>query len=227
MRSSRSTATKRCSIAAVLLTVGACSWRRGVARVALGHAAGLAVERGREEQRLAVGRALGHDAVDRGLEAHVEHAVGLVEDEDAHAVEGQVAALEEVLQAAGGGHDDVGLRGRAGLLDDAHAAVDRGDLQRAGVRQRADVVDDLAGQLARGGEDEGRRTAVVGLDAVRDGGAEGDGLARSGRRLREHVVPGEDVGDDELLDGEGLGDAALGECARDCAGHAEIGEGLL
>ena len=46
-------------------------------------------------------------------------------------------------------------------------------------------------------------------------------------RLGEHVVPGEDVGDDELLDGERLGDAALGEGARDCAGHAEIGEGLL
>jgi hypothetical protein len=62
---------------------------------------GLAVERGGEEQRLALGRALGHDAVDGGLEAHVEHAVGLVEDEDRHAVERQVAALEEVLQAAG------------------------------------------------------------------------------------------------------------------------------
>ena len=40
-------------------------------------------------------------------------------------------------------------------------------------------------------------------------------------------MAGEDVGDDELLDGEGLGDAALGERARDGAGHAEIGEGLL
>ena len=199
----------------------------GVVREALGHAAGLAVERGGEEQRLALGRALGHDAVDGGLEAHVEHAVGLVEDEDAHAVEGQVAALEEVLQAAGGGHDDVGAGGLAGLLDDAHAAVDGRDAQRAGVGQRADVLDDLAGQLAGGGEDEGRRTAVVGLDAVGDRRSEGDGLARPGRRLREHVVPGEDVGDDEPLDGEGLGDAALGERARDCAGHAEIGEGLL
>ena len=172
-------------------------------------------------------RALGHDAVDRGLEAHVEHAVGLVEDEDADAVEGEVAALEEVLEAAGGGDDDVGVRGLAGLLDDAHAAVDGRDAQRAGLRQRANVLDDLAGQLAGGGEDEGRRTAVARLDAVRDRRTEGDGLARSGRRLREHVVPGEDVGDDELLDGEGLGDAALGERARDCAGHAEIGEGLL
>ena len=40
-------------------------------------------------------------------------------------------------------------------------------------------------------------------------------------------MAGEDVGDDEPLDGEGRGDAALGERAAHCAGHAEIGEGLL
>ena len=108
MRSSRSTARKRCSIAAVLRDRRGVLVAAGVVREALGHAAGLAVERGREEQRLALARALGHDAVDGGLEAHVEHAVGLVEDEDADAVEGQVAALEEILQAAGGGDDDVG-----------------------------------------------------------------------------------------------------------------------
>ena len=108
MRSSRSTATKRCSMAAVLLTVGACSWRRAsrVKLLATRPASPSSVAEKNSVWRLA--RALGHDAVDRGLEAHVEHAVGLVEDEDAHAVEGQVAALEEVLEAAGGGDDDVG-----------------------------------------------------------------------------------------------------------------------
>ena len=40
-------------------------------------------------------------------------------------------------------------------------------------------------------------------------------------------MPGEDVGDDELLDGEGLGDAALRQRTGDGIGHAEIGEGLL
>jgi hypothetical protein len=39
-------------------------------------------------------------------------------------------------------------------------------------------------------------------------------------------VSGEHVGDDEPLDGERIGDAALGERARDRAGYAEIGEGL-
>jgi hypothetical protein len=40
-------------------------------------------------------------------------------------------------------------------------------------------------------------------------------------------VAGQDVSDDALLDGEGLGDTAVGERAHDWCGHAEIGEGLL
>jgi hypothetical protein len=37
-------------------------------------------------------------------------------------------------------------------------------------------------------------------------------------------LAGEDVCDAEPLNGEGLGDAALGERAQDWARHAEIGE---
>ena len=44
----------------------------------------MAVEGGREEHRLAVARKPAHELVDLRLEAHVEHAVGLVEDERAH-----------------------------------------------------------------------------------------------------------------------------------------------
>ena len=57
-----------------------------------GDLAGLALERGGEEQRLAVARDLLDDAVDDGPEAHVEHAVGLVEDEDLDVVEADGAA---------------------------------------------------------------------------------------------------------------------------------------
>src|SRR5262245_4509432 len=65
-------------------------------------AAGVAVERRREEQRLALCRALIDDPVDRRAEAHVEHAVGLVEDQDPDAIEAEGAAREEVLETAGG-----------------------------------------------------------------------------------------------------------------------------
>ncbi len=47
----------------------------------LGELAHLLGPRGGPHERLPVRTDLGHDAADLGLEAHVEHAVGLVEDE--------------------------------------------------------------------------------------------------------------------------------------------------
>ena len=87
----------------------------GVAGVGGGDLAGRALERRREEQRLAVVRGLGDDPVDGGLEAHVEHPVGLVEDEHADLLEGDDAAVDQVLEAAGGGDEDVGAS-RAALI---------------------------------------------------------------------------------------------------------------
>ena len=52
------------------------------ARVRAGELAHLAVERGREEHRLPLLGQAPDEAVDLRLEAHVEHPVGLVEDED-------------------------------------------------------------------------------------------------------------------------------------------------
>ena len=105
---------------------------RRVVRVLLRDAAGLAVERRAEEQRLAVARALRDDAVDGRAEAHVEHAVGLVEDEDLDVAQAERAALQQVLEAARGRDDDVRLGRLAALLLEADAAVDGGDLQRRG-----------------------------------------------------------------------------------------------
>ena len=206
---------------------GVCSCRTCVARVGLRDAAGLAVERGREEQRLAVARALGDEPVDGRAEAHVEHPVGLVEHERLDLVELERPALEQVLEPPGGGYEDVGALRVAGLLLEADAAVDGGHAELANPRQRAQLVDDLAGQLARGGEDQGRRPAGIGRDAVDERSAEGERLAGPGRRLGEHVAAGEHVGDDELLDGERGVRAALFERIGDRTGNAEIGEGLL
>jgi hypothetical protein len=78
-----------------------------VERVRRGELADLAVERRREEHRLALaGQAL-DDRVDLRLEAHVEHAVGLVEDEDPNRVELEQLSLGEVLEPARRCDDDV------------------------------------------------------------------------------------------------------------------------
>ena len=198
-----------------------------VARVGAGDLAGVALERRGEEQRLALARRQRDDAVDGRAEAHVEHPVGLVEDEDLDVLERDRAALEDVLQAAGRGDDDVRAAGALHLALDAGAAVDGGDGQRAGVRDVVHVVDDLQRELARRGEDQRGGAAIGRLEALDDRHGEGERLARAGGRLGEDVVAGEDVRDDERLDGEGVGDAALGEHVAHDFGHAEVGEGLL
>ena len=74
------------------------------------------------------------DPLDGRPEAHVEHAVDLVEDEHRDVVEPHQAAREEVLEPAGRGDDDVAARSRPALADDADAADDGGDAD-AGARR--------------------------------------------------------------------------------------------
>ena len=197
----------------------------GRPRVGGGDAPDLALERGGEQQRLAVARRHLDDPVDDGLEAHVEHAVGLVEDQHVDLVEPHGAALDQVDQAAGRGDEHVRAPGLLGLVVDPDAAVDGGDLERAGVHHAGELVDDLRGELARRGEDQRLRPGAVGVEPVGHRHAEGERLARSGRRLDEDVVAVEDVGDDHRLDGERRLYAALGQRTGHSLGHAELGEG--
>ena len=91
---------------------------------------------------------------------------------------------------------------------------------------RADLRADLRCQLARRCEHQRRLLGAVGVEPIDKRDAEGERLARSGRRLREDVAAGEHVGDDEPLDGERLADAAVRQGVDHRRGHAEIGEGL-
>ena len=73
------------------------------------------------------------DAAHIGQEAHVEHAVGLVQHQhfDARQVDGALADMIE--QATGAGHDDFGATPERGkLAAHADAAVD-GDAAQAGA----------------------------------------------------------------------------------------------
>jgi hypothetical protein len=110
------------------------------------------------------------------------------------------------------------------LVAEADAAVDGGDPERPGMGERADVVDDLPGELPGRGEDEGRLAGAVRFEPVDDRHAEGERLAGAGRGLDEDVVAIENVGDRQPLNRERFGEAALGKCAHDWARHAEFGE---
>ena len=187
----------------------------GVVRVGPGDAPGVALQRGRQEERLAIGGRLGHDPVDGRPEAHVEHAVGLVEDEHAHAIEPNGPAGDQVLEPPGGGDDDVRLAGELALALDADSAVDGGQRQRACARHLGQVLGDLTRQFASRDQNQRGGAGVGRLEALDHRHSERERLARAGRRLDEHVVSVEGVGNDQALDGEGGGDAACCECARD------------
>ena len=75
-------------------------------------------------------------------------------------VEVERAPLEQVLEPARGGDDDVGAGGSLGLPLETDAAVDGGDREGSGGGDVAQLVDDLHGELARRHEDQRRRAAV-------------------------------------------------------------------
>ena len=219
-----STLRKRCSISALATPSAAWVWRRASRVYSAGRLAGSALERRREEQRLAARGGLGDDPLDGGSEAHVEHPVGLVEDEHGDVTERDDAAAEQVLEPAGGGDQEVGAARGLDLRAEADAAVDGGDAERPRLGERAQFVDDLADQLPGRGEDEAERLIGPGGDPLDQRDPEGKGLARTGRGLDEKVVAGERVADDELLYGEGLGDVAASKRAHHLFRGAEIGK---
>jgi hypothetical protein len=199
---------------------------RRVDRVVAGELGDGAVEGGAEEHRLAVLRDTAQDPVDLRLEAHVEHAVGLVEDEDAHLGELHCPTLDQVEQPSRRGDEDVGAAGLVDLGADGRAAVDGGDLQALGAGERRQVGRDLQRELARRDEDEGGRTCVDAGAALDERQAEGECLPGARRRLGEHVEPREGIREDEVLDGEGMRDPLLGEDGGDRRADAEVLEGL-
>ncbi len=127
----------------------------GLLEQGVGQVLDLAWHCGAKEHGLACGGECGADAFDGDDEAHVEHAVGLVEDEDLHVGEVDVALLFEVFEPAWGGDEDVDACAQgADLLGLAYAAEDDGVAEGGVPAVGCEAVADLAGEFACGAEDE-------------------------------------------------------------------------
>ena len=84
-------------------------------------------ERGGEEQVLALGGKQGEDRADVADEAHVEHAIRLVEDEDLHAAQIDGSLARVVEQPSRRGDHDFGVAAQGvDLANEADPAVDGG-----------------------------------------------------------------------------------------------------
>ena len=138
-----------------------------VAGVGLRDPPDLALQRGREQQRLALWSASSSRSCRRpgGSPCRASgrprpaRAAGCGASDD-------VATVDQVEQPSRCRHEDVRARRQPRLLDDSGAAVHRRDRQRAGVCDRAQLIDDLDRELARGREDERRGPCVGVLQAL-------------------------------------------------------------
>ena len=118
----------------------------------------------REEERLPLRRQVPQHALDVGQEAHVEHAVGLVEHEDLEALERRVGVAEVVEQAPGRRHDHVDARAERVLLrPHADAAEDGGARDRRVHGQLREVLVDLRAPARASGVRTSARVVRRGL----------------------------------------------------------------
>ena len=134
--------------------------------------------------------------------------------------------LDDVEQAARGGHDDRGaLAERVDLRAHRCAAVHGLHEAPCGTAQRDERTLHLLGELTGGHQHEAGGAVGAGLaDAGHQRDAEAEGLAGTGGRTAAQVTPGESVGQGDRLHGEGLGHAGGGEGIGHARGHAEVDE---
>ncbi len=152
------------------------------------------------------------DPLDLRAEAHVEHPVGLVEDEDRDVVERDQPALDQVLQTARRRDDDLRALRALRLGADRRAAVDGGDSEALRAGELLELLGDLRSRARASGRARApwvsARPPVV-FSTI--GIANASVLPEPVGDFAEHVVAGERVGQDEGLDAERLVDAAGGE----------------
>ena len=197
----------------------------GAALAAIGQAGDLARERGREEQRAPLGGDLAEDRVELVLEAHVEHLVRLVEDDDADLRRVDRPAAEVIEQAARGADDDERPAAQLGELHrHARAAGHDGDAGAQRLEQPAELLRDLGRELARRRDHDDERVRALlrrhaflrellerrhrALELGRDAEPHRHGLARARLREDAQVAAGERRIEHRLLDGRERGEAA-------------------
>ena len=204
---------------------------RRIAQHLFGEFGDILWHRRREEQRLPLDRQLGDDLPDVVDEAHVEHAVGLVEHEELDLSELQAVALHEIEQAAGRGHHDFDpLHDRADLASHRNAADRQRRCETHMAAVGVEAIEDLSGQLA--GRAEHQHAAGLGLrpdavlqNAMQDRKREGCGLAGAGLGDADDVAAGQCDGDGLGLDRGGRDVVLFFERTRDRIGKAEILKG--
>jgi hypothetical protein len=197
-----------------------------IAEVAAGEVRHLSGHGGREEERLTLPRDLGLDAIDLGLEPHVQHPVGLVEDEDLDPVELGGALLQVVDEPAGGSDEDLAaIAQRLRLTAYPHAADHHRAADVPPLGEALELPADLEGELARRGEHQRARAGLAG-EPLDDGEQERGRLSGAGGGDSDDVTAQERRRDGVGLDRRGVLEARTIEGRESRRGELQVCEGL-
>jgi hypothetical protein len=179
-------------------------------------------ERGREQPGLAIlARQVTEDALDRGQEAHVEHAVGFVEDQHFDVRQVDAATLEVVDQAARRGDDDFDATTQGiDLRLHADATEDGGRTHAEVLAIGAHAFVHLRREFTRRGQHQRTRrlrlrlAALGDIEMVEQGQRERSRLAGTGLCAGEQVATLQGDRNRLCLDRGGRGVALFGKRAQ-------------
>ena len=200
-----------------------------VLEVLLRDAADLGRHGGREQRHVLAVGGVGEDRLDVLREAHLQHLVGLVEDEEAQLRQVEGALLEVVHDATRGADDDV------------HAATQRGELDAVALAavdgQHADALHvggvlleglrDLERELTGRGQHERLRRLLREVELGQDRQREGGRLAGAGLGEADDVATLEQRRDRRGLDLRRGLVPDVRQRLEHLRREAEVGEGLL
>ena len=198
----------------------------GVVLMRLGHRVDRPrIGRRKEDGLPRFGRAA-EDLPHLGAKAHLQHAVGLVDDDGRDAAQIQ-RATHDVIEGPARRSDDhvhAPLQRRQLGLHRLPAREDQDGKARFTPPQLAELARHLRAQLARGAQDQRLRAAFARLQLLQDRQAEGRGLPAAGGGLSDQVPPRQQQGNGARLNGRRRGEAQLGHHLTQAGGEAERGE---
>ena len=171
--------------------------------------------------------------LDVGNEPHIQHAVGLVDDQNLDLLEVDELPPYEVQQSTRGGHDQIdgSLVESVLLLLDLQAAIDGDGIEPAVLAQVLGVLDDLDGQFPRGGQHQGaggsHRTLAFDRfpqELAEHGNEKRGRLTRAGLGPSGDIVSGVDVDQRLGLDRRTVLEAQVRDGVHDRLGQIQVVE---
>ena len=163
-------------------------------------------------------------------EAHVEHAVGLVQDQELQVAQVRGAALQVVEQPPRGGDEDIRVAAQGvDLMAGGHSADDDPGGEAGEARHLEEVLLDLIGQLPGRRQDQGADALARGgrrQKVAQHGQEEGQGLPRAGGGGHQQVSAGIRQGDDLALHRGRVCEAQLVQAPQQGFRKVEGGKGV-